>query len=160
MTDHKYIVLSAIRFGPDTSVCYVSRSDNIIRLESTRTESAKNTVKNNMKTIYESNGLKFDTIIELNEFVRSTKIKVGRKRSRWICRISLTNNTVEEIGSLRDIYDKYIDDCIEDMKQLRKANELLKSENETLKTMLHYQPDGDGAKECKEHFESLCEKNE
>jgi len=34
----------------------------------------------------------------------------------------------------------------------------LQKENGILKDMLLYQPGGDGAKECQQHFETLCNK--
>lgn len=47
---------------------------------------------------------------------------------------------------------------LQELQDLRLDNERLKRENELLQTQVEYQPEGEGFKECKEHFEKLSGK--
>lgn len=46
----------------------------------------------------------------------------------------------------------YFNLMIRENKSLKDQNTELQKENELLKNMIHYHPDGEGAKECEEHY--------
>jgi len=114
-----------------------------------------NECRSKLNTIYHDpkNSYTFNNIRDAVAYYRSHARYGG-----FIFKISLKYDSVENLG---DYYTVCRNLCSLHDKVERLENEIhaLKSENESLKTMIHYQPGGDGAKKCKEHFESLCKKD-
>lgn len=72
-----------------------------------------------------------------------------------IFRISLKNKLVENLGTVREIIFTDMPLLFDKANNLEKEINKLKSENEMLKTMIYYQPGGEGEKDSRSHFESL-----
>jgi len=162
MSYYKYIIINCEYDVNGIQNSYITnwkeyRTSDII-LDKKDVDDIINDCRSKLNTIYHDpkNSYTFNNIRDALAYYKS-HVGYGYlfKNGGFIFKISLEYDSVENLGdyytvrrNLCSLHDK--------VESLENEIHALKSENEILKTMIHYQPDGDGAKECQQHFSSLC----
>lgn len=108
----------------------------------------------------------FDNLEDIFQYVIKERIMYNRITKPmgfpYVYRVSLQDWTTISLNLDYDNFTKTVldnfDSTLLEVKSLKEENKSLKKRNELLENMLSYQPDGDGAKECKNHFIELQSK--
>lgn len=163
MSDSRYLIyISSLGYGYNVYLYIVRRNFAEYSLgKVTEYESEKDILRSELTRMYHNAcEILYDNISDMVNNMGGVYFTIHylshQKDAVYkIAKVSLENKSVEILGTVEHMLFKHFPSLYDKTFVLENEIQNLKSEIETLKTMIHYQPGGEGEQEAKQHFQTM-----